>query len=102
LVLNELLLSGEKPGGMIFWLTNHLERLAFTKEFRPGSGRSLASFLRLPPYLASKYQRQAPNFTVEALEKGLQLLYQADVELKSNLMPDKTLMELLVYNLCQV
>jgi len=102
LVLNELLLSGEKPGGMIFWLTNHLERLAFTKEFRPGSGRSLASFLRLPPYLASKYQRQAPNFTVEALEKGLQLLYQADVELKSNLMPDRTLMELLVYNLCQV
>jgi DNA polymerase-3 subunit delta len=102
LVLNELLLSGEKPGGMIFWLTNHLERLVFTKEFRPGSDRSLASFLRLPPYLASKYKRQAPNFTVEALEKGLQLLYQADVELKSNLMPDKTLMELLVYNLCRV
>jgi DNA polymerase-3 subunit delta len=100
LALNELLLSGEKPGGMIFWLTNHLERLVFTKEFKPGSGRSLASFLRLPPYLASKYQRQAANFTLEALEKGLQLLYQADVELKSNLMPDKTLMELLVYNLC--
>jgi DNA polymerase-3 subunit delta len=102
LALNELLLSGERPGGLVFWLTNHLERLIFSKEFKPGSGRSLASFLRLPPYLASKYQRQAANFTIEALEQGLQLLYRTDVELKSNLMPDKTLMELLIYQLCHL
>lgn len=102
LILNTLILSGEKPGGMIFWLTNHLERLILTKEFRSGQGKSLASTLRLPPFLASKYQSQAPNFTMGGLQKGLQLLYQADVDLKSNLIPDKTLMELLVYNLCQL
>jgi DNA polymerase-3 subunit delta len=102
LILNTLILSGEKPGGMIFWLTNHLERLILTKEFRPGPGKSLASMLRLPPFLASKYQNQAPNFTMDGLQKGLQLLYQVDVDLKSNLIPDKTLMELLVYNLCQL
>lgn len=102
LILNNLILSGERPGGMVFWLTNHLERLILTKEFRSGSGRSLASFLRLPPFLASKYQRQAPNFTLDALGKGLQLLYQTDIDLKSNIMPDRTLMELLVYNLCRL
>jgi len=102
LILNNLAQSGEKPGGMIFWLTSHLERLILTKDFESGQGKSLAASLRLPPFLASKYQSQAPNFTMEGLQKGLQLLYQADVDLKSNLMPDRTLMELLVYNLCQL
>ncbi len=102
LILSDLILSGEKPGGMVYWLTNHLERLILTKGFRFGSGQSLASFLRLPPFLASKYQRQAPNFTLKALEKGLELLYQADVDLKSGLMADRTRMELLVYNLCHL
>jgi DNA polymerase-3 subunit delta len=102
LILNTLILSGEKPGGMIHWLTSHLERLILTKEFGSGQGKSLAATLRLPPFLASKYQSQAPNFTMEGIRKGLQLLYQADVDLKSNIMPDRTLMELLVYNLCQL
>jgi DNA polymerase-3 subunit delta len=102
LILNTLIQAGEKPGGMIFWLTNHLERLILTKEFRSSQGKSLASFLRIKPFLASKYQNQVPNFTLDGLQKGLQLLYQADVDLKSNIMPDRTLMELLVYNLCQL
>ena len=102
LILNNLAQSGEKPGGMIYWLTSHLERLILTKDFESSQGKSLAASLKLPPFLASKYQSQAPNFTMEGLQKGLQLLYQADVDLKSNLMPDRTLMELLVYNLCQL
>ena len=101
-ILSNLILSGEKPGGIIFWLTAHLERLILTKEFRSGSGKSLASFLKVKPFLASKYQKQAPNFTVEGLEKGLKLLYQTDIDLKSNVMPDGTLLELLVFNLCQL
>jgi DNA polymerase-3 subunit delta len=99
-ILSNLMLAGEKPGGMIFWLTEHLERLIRTKEFLSTSSGSLASFLRVNPYIAAKYQRQAPNFTLEQMEKGLMLLYQTDVDLKSNLMPDKMIMELLVYNLC--
>ncbi len=101
-ILNGLISSGEKPGGIIFWLTGHLERLILTREFRSGPGKSLASLLKLPPFLVSKYQKQARNFSVQGLEKGLNLLYQADVDLKSNLMPDRTLLELLVYNLCHL
>ena len=101
-ILSNLLLNGEKPGGMVFWLTEHLERLIRTKDFSSASSGSLASFLRVNPFLAAKYQKQAPNFTLEQLEKGLMLLYQTDVDLKSNLMPDKMIMELLVYNLCHL
>jgi DNA polymerase-3 subunit delta len=100
-ILRNLVLSGEKPGGMIYWLTEHLERLIQTKEFS-GSPSSLASYLKVQPFLVPKYQKQAPNFSIEELEKGLILLYQTDVDLKSNLMPDKLLMELLVYNLCHL
>ena len=101
-ILTNLIQNGEKPGGMIFWLTEHLERLIRTKDFSSTSSGSLSSFLRVNPFLAGKYQKQAPNFTLEQLEKGLMFLYQTDVDLKSNLMPDKMIMELLVYNLCHL
>jgi DNA polymerase-3 subunit delta len=102
LILRSLMLMGERPGGIIFWLTEHLERLILTKEYSSRSGGSLASVLGLPPFVASKCQKQAPNFTLEQLEKGVMLLYQADVDAKSNLMPDRILLELLTYNLCQL
>lgn len=102
LILRNLILAGERPGGIIFWLTEHLERLIQTKEFPSGSDTSLASFLKVKSFVASKYQKHAPNFSLKELEKGLNLLYQTDVDLKSNLMPDKILLELLVYNLCHL
>jgi DNA polymerase-3 subunit delta len=102
LILRNLMSAGERPGGIIFWLTGHLERLILTKEFAPGSGKTLASFLKTKPFLASKCQKQARNFSLEELERGLLLLYQADVDLKSSRMPDKVLLELLAYNLCRL
>ena len=101
-ILRNLTLSGEKPGGIIFWLTEHLEKLIQTREFSSDSGRSLVSVLKTKPFLLAKYKKQATNFSLEELEKGLHLLYQADVDLKSNLMPDRMLLELLVYNLCHL
>jgi len=101
-ILKGLILAGEKPGGMIFWLTQHLERLIQTKELASPSTSALATLFRVKPYLATKYQNQAPNFSLGELEKGLIFLYQTDVDLKSSLMPDNILMELLVYNLCHL
>ena len=101
-ILKGLILAGEKPGGIIFWLTQFLEKLILTKAFTSTSTNSLAAYLKTKPYLASKYQNQAPNFSLEELEKGLILLYQTDVDSKSSLMPDNILMELLVYNLCHL
>lgn len=99
-ILKNLAFLGEAPGGIIFWLTQHLERLIQTKELPSSSVSSLASSLKIAPFLATKYKTQAQNFSLPELEKGLILLYQTDVDLKSNIMPDNMLMELLIYNLC--
>jgi DNA polymerase-3 subunit delta len=101
-ILKNLFLLGEKPGTVIFRLAEHLERLIKAKNFVSQKGVSLASILKVHPYYAQKYPSQAGNFSQEQLEKGLVLLYQTDVGLKSSLMPDKILMELLVYNLCHL
>ena len=101
-ILKNLFLIGEKPGTVIYRLTEHFERLIKAKSFLPQKGESLSSILKVHPYFVQKYPRQAENFRQEELEGGLVLLYQTDVGLKSSLMPDKILMELLVYNLCHL
>jgi len=101
-ILKNLFLLGEKPGTVIYRLAEHLERLIKTKNFVPRKGASLSSILKVHPYYAQKYPSQAGNFSQEELEKGLVLLYQTDVDLKSSRMPDKIVMELLVYNLCHL
>jgi DNA polymerase-3 subunit delta len=101
-ILKNIFLLGEKPGTVIYRLAEHLERLIKTKSFVFQKGTSLSSILKVHPYYAQKYPSQAGNFSQEELERGLVLLYQTDVGLKSSLMPDKILMELLVYNLCHL
>jgi DNA polymerase-3 subunit delta len=101
-ILKNLFLLGEKPGTVIYRLAEHLERLIKTKNFVPQKGASLASTLKVHPYFVKKYPGQAENFSQDELERGLVLLYQTDVGLKSSLMPDKILMELLVYDLCHL
>jgi DNA polymerase-3 subunit delta len=101
-ILRNLFLIGEKPGTMIYRLTEHLERLIKVKSSIQKKGESLAAVLKVKPYFVPKYRSQAENFSQEGLEKGLVLLYQTDVDLKSNRMPDKIVMELLVYNLCHL
>jgi DNA polymerase-3 subunit delta len=101
-ILKNLFLIGEKPGTVIYRLAEHLERLIKTKNFVPQKGASLSSILKVHPYYVQKYPSQAENFSQKELEKGLVILYQTDVDLKSSRMDDKILMELLVYNLCHL
>ncbi len=101
-ILRNLFLMGEKPGTLIYRLTEHFERLIKVKGLAPRKGVSLSAVLKVHPYFVQKYPTQAGNFRQDQLESGLILLYQTDVGLKSSLMPDKILMELLVYNLCHL
>ena len=101
-ILKELFLLGEKPGTVIYRLSEHFERFMKVKSLPSQKGASLASFLKVHPYFAHKYPTQAANFSLEELERGLVLLYQTDVGLKSSLMPDEILMEVLVYQLCHL
>ena len=97
-----LFLLGEKPGTVIYRLSEHFERFIKVKSSSSQKGTSLASILKVHPYFVPKYQKQAGNFNQEELERGLVLLYQTDVGLKSSLMPDEILMEVLVYKLCHL
>jgi DNA polymerase-3 subunit delta len=101
-ILKELFLLGEKPGTVIYRLSEHFERFIKVKSLPYQKGASLASILKVHPYFAHKYPTQAENFSLEELERGLVLLYQTDVGLKSSLMPDEILMEVLVYQLCHL
>ena len=101
-ILKELFLLGEKPGTVIYRLSEHFERFIKVKSSPSQKGASLASFLKVHPYFVQKYQKQAKNFNQEELERGIVLLYQTDVGLKSSLMPDEILMEVLVYKLCHL
>jgi DNA polymerase-3 subunit delta len=101
-ILNNLFLSGEKPGGIIFWLTEHFIRL-FKVKTLDGNRGEIASILKTTyPKIISKYLAQAENFEIEQLKKGLVKIYQADLEVKSSSLPNKTILELLVYNLCNL
>ncbi len=100
--LKELFLLGEKPGTLIYRLSEHFERYIKVKSFPHQKGTSLSSTLKVHPYFVPKYQKQAKNFSQEELERALILLYQTDVGLKSSLMPDQILMEVLVYKLCHL
>ena len=102
-MLKSLLLYGEKPLSILFWLTDHWIKLVKAKNFDPKKmGMPLASYLKTWPELSFKIDKQKINFTKEKLEQGLYLLHQADVDLKTSRMPPNLILELLVYRLCSL
>jgi DNA polymerase-3 subunit delta len=102
-MLKSLLLYGEKPLSILFWLTDHWIKLVKAKNFDPRKmGMPLASYLKTWPELTEKFDKQKVNFTEEKLEEGLYLLHQADVDLKTSRMPAPILLELLIYKLCDL
>ncbi|MCJ7507395.1 MAG: DNA polymerase III subunit delta [candidate division Zixibacteria bacterium] len=102
-VLEKLLLAGERPTSIIYWLTQHFIRLVKTKGFsEKKSGMPLSTYLGIRPFFVRDYKSQAQNFTWEELEQALLFLHQADLEIKSNRLPNKLAMELLIYNLCSL
>ena len=102
-ILGKLLLDGERPTAIIYWLTQHFIRLIKTKSFSPKKSLvPLSVFLGIRPFFVRDYKSQAGNFNLEQLELALLLLHQADLEIKSNRLPNKLALELLVYNLCNL
>lgn len=102
-VLNNLFSFGEPPGTIIHWLTEHLIRLLKVKEFdHKKSEISLSAYLKTHSYFLKDYKEQSKNFNREQLQSGFLLLYQADMDLKRSFLPSDLILELLVYNLCQL
>jgi DNA polymerase-3 subunit delta len=102
-ILKNLSLYGEKPGTMLFFLTRHWIRLLKIKNFQPRKqSLSLASYLGVHPFYLKDYQKQKTNFTQRDLEKGILHLFKAECDLKTSRMPSDLVLEILIYNLCNL
>lgn len=101
-ILKDLSLSKERESSINYKLGDHFLKLYQVKASKDQNIYNLAHALRTYSGFIIEYQDQAKNFSLEQLEKGLALLYQADSDLKSGKMPEKFLLELLVYELCRL
>jgi len=101
-ILKGLSLPRGKETTIVFMLGEHFLKLYQVKAASDKNIYNLAHLLRIYPDSVDQYQNQAKNFSLEQLEKGLSLLYQADSDLKSGKMPQKLLLELLLYQLCRL
>ncbi|MDP2960885.1 MAG: DNA polymerase III subunit delta [candidate division Zixibacteria bacterium] len=101
-ILKDLSLSKGKETSIIFMLGDHFLKLYQIKASAEKNMHNLAYLLRIYHGSVQEYQNQAKNFSLEQLEKGLSLIYQADLDLKSGKMPQKFIVELLIYELCRL
>ena len=101
-ILKDLSLSKERETSINYRLGDHFMKLYQVKTSKDQNIYNLAHTLRTYSGFILEYQDQSKNFSLEQLEKGLALLYQADTDLKSGRMPERLLLELLVYELCRL
>lgn len=101
-ILKDLFLSKGKETSIIFMLGDHFLKLYQIKASAEKNMYNLAHLLRIYHGSVQEYQNQAKNFSLEQLEKGLSLIYQADLDLKLGKMPQKFIVELLIYELCRL
>ena len=101
-ILKDLSLSRGKETSIIFMLGDHFLKLYQIKASAEKNIYNLAHHLRIYYGSVQEYQNQAKNFSLEQLEKGLSLIYQAESDLKSGKMPQKFIVELLIYELCRL
>lgn len=101
-ILKDLSLSKERETSINYKLGDYFLKMYQVKASQDQNIYNLAHTLKIYSNYIVEYQNQAKNFGLDQLEKGLALLYQADSDLKSGKMPEKFLLELLVYELCRL
>ena len=61
----------------------------------------IASKLKIHPYVASKCASQSKQFTIEALRELLNQFLDADIKIKSGMMDEKLVIEMLILAMCK-
>lgn len=99
--LDEILLYGETPSTVNYWITDHFMGLLRTKSYPKRDWGGLAEYLGLGKraFMARKYSEQVKNFSHPQLERAVGYLYQTELNLRSNLASPKISLEVLIYNL---
>ncbi len=99
--LDEILLYGETPSTVNYWISEHFVGLLRTKSYPKRDWAGLAEYLNLGKraFMVRKYSEQVRNFSQAQLEKALEYLYQTELDLRSNLSSPQISLEVLIYNL---
>ena len=102
-VLMRILEAGERGGGILWQLTQHVHRLMKVKTLKDSrvSEKDLPGRLTLPPYVATKYVNQARNFSYSDLWGAYEALVNAEDHLKSGYQTEEIVLQLLVRALCR-
>ncbi len=93
-ILDALLRSGESLGGILAMISRHFTILL---KIKLGSTKKLG----VHPYYLKGYIHQAERFAIQDLERGLEHILQAEVEIKSGGSEPRLALEFLIYNLCR-
>lgn len=102
-LLYRILDDGNSPLLILAQLTRHMQRLLLVKHMlkqRQGA-QSIASELGIPPFAAERLVAQARNFQDDEILNKLIRLAKADMELKSNRVSDKLVLEKVFRDLCR-
>lgn len=99
--LDEILLYGETPSTVNYWISEHFVGLLRTKSYPKRDWAGLVEYLDLGKraFMVKKYSEQVKNFSHPQLEKAVEYLYQTELDLRSNLSSPKISLEVLIYNL---
>jgi DNA polymerase-3 subunit delta len=91
-IIDFLIKKGEKPSGLMFWLSEHFINLYLTKNRKP-IGRSKKD-------MSWKYKPQVGLFENNQLEKIIKFVAEANFDLRNNVRPEKLILERLIFNIC--
>jgi DNA polymerase-3 subunit delta len=93
-ILDVLLRGGESPGGILAMIAR---RFTILLKIKLGSTQKLG----VHPYYLKEYTHQAQGFEISDLERKLEHILQAEVEIKSGSSEPRLALEFLTYELCR-
>ena len=101
--LNYILEEGEPVLKVLTILGNQIKNILSSKLLLEEgySNKEIASKLKIHPYVASKCALQSRRFTIERLRELLNLFLDADIKIKSGMMDEKLIMEMLILEMCK-
>jgi DNA polymerase-3 subunit delta len=90
--LSFLMRKGETVSRLLFWMSEHFIDLYLVQNDKPLSpGKAAISW---------KYKKQVANFTNSQLEEIIRLMADADTSARSNIKPERMIIEKLIFEIC--
>jgi DNA polymerase-3 subunit delta len=100
-ILNDMAALKEPMPRITFMIARQFRQLIQAKlMLREGAGKNeIASFFKVPPFIAEKIIRQAAGFDMDSLRKAVETGLELDLAVKSGRLKDKAAIEILITSL---